>query len=328
MRGDRPSRLALVGIAAWAGAAAVAWRDGAAEAWAVRVYPGWTQLLVPLSERGAVPWTPLLALVLLGMAWASVRGAGGWIHSVTRLAGLALLVAASFQASWGLHGAASGPATRLLDGAPPYQESADLVQLEERLREVLTATAPSGAFDVAGAADAVRAELAALAPGVRLPARVKHPPRGMLAALGTAGVISPWTLEVHVEPTLPPWSYQSVHAHELAHLAGHDNEALTEFAGLLAGLRAAHPHARYAAALRAWASLPAAVRAPHPGPARAMQDLNAQREHAAAARRDGMARALWWAYDRWLRLRGQPRGIEGYADGVRMLARASRAGAW
>lgn len=328
-----PSRSLVLGGAALAAVTAVRLVPGGPEAWARHLYPALSRAIVPLSERAPWPWTPLAGLAVIVAVVALARTAPSRRRAWARAVGVVLLLAAGFEATWGLHGARPGATDRL--GLAPAGaavasvpiDEAELRRLAERLEELLVLDAPVGRFDEPDAYAAVRRELSAFAPGVRLPQRGKRLPPGWLGALGVAGVISPWTLEAHVDGGLPAWARVAVSAHELAHLAGFAGEADAELLGLLAALRSDHPHARYAAALRAWASLPVTVRTPAALPTRAEEDLRALRE-ALAARRDAWADPAWRLYDLWLRGRGQEEGVAGYANGPRLLARAAEAGLW
>ncbi len=329
---SRPSRLLAVAVAATVAVAAVAERPGGPEAWAHAAAPTWSAWIVPLSERGPWPWTPLAGLALLAATVVLVRRAPDRTRAWTRALAVGLLVVAGFEASWGLHGGRPPAAERLglastAAGATAAAHDDAVRAMAARLGGILAADAPNGPLDEDAALAAVRERLHAHAPEMRLPRRLKRLPAGVLGPWGVAGVISPWTLEAHVDGALPGWTRVGVGAHELAHLAGFASEADAEFVGLLASLTSSHPHARYAGALRAWRALPAELRAGVPLPAAARSDLAAL-EAVLAGRRDGLARPAWRLYDLWLRSRGQPQGIAGYGQGPRLLARALEAGLW
>jgi len=77
--------------------------------------------------------------------------------------------------------------------------------------------------------------------------RIKAPlPHGLLAAFGTQGVISPWTLEAHVDPGLPPVILAFTAAHEKAHLAGYAPERDASFVAWLALTESDDARLRYA----------------------------------------------------------------------------------
>jgi hypothetical protein len=86
-----------------------------------------------------------------------------------------------------------------------------------------------------------------------LPKWVKALPSGSLILSGSAsGVISPFTLEPHLDGALYEPYALAVGTHELAHIAGYAGEADTDFVAALAGLNASDPYARYATALKLW----------------------------------------------------------------------------
>lgn len=337
----RVSRLATVGVAVAIGVATVALHPGGPHAWATRVYPAWSATIVPLSERAPWPWTPLLAAGLLALVVVWIVRGPRRLRTWTRLLGVVLLVGAGFEASWGLHAsrppvearlglrATTGPpAPAEPDGSRASTVSTDeLRRVARRLAAIVHRDVPTDGFDARAAHAAVARSLATFAPGVRLPRSPKVIRPGLLGPLGVAGVVSPWTLEAHVDGALPPWAQVATGAHEAAHLAGYESEPGAELVGLLAGIRADHPHARYASALRGWAAMPLEARQGTVLPPRALADLEALRA-AVATRWDVPARLLWSAYERWLVIRGQPDGLAGYAAGPRLLASAARAGWW
>jgi hypothetical protein len=327
----RPSRLFWAGVAAAAGVAAVALRPGGAEAWARHAAPVWARAWTPLGDAVPWPWTPPLAVALLAVAVLLARRSRGRGHATARLLGLVLLIGAGFEAAWGLNARLPAAPERLglvteHEGSGPADDAA-MRAMAARLPDIVRRDAPSRPLDEAAAFAAIRDALSELAPGRALPTRPKVLPGPILGPWGVGGVISPWTLEVHVDGGLPPWSRTAVAAHELAHIAGFASEGDAEFVGLLAALRSDHPHARYAGALRAWTWLGGELRDVRTLPPRARRDLAALRE--AQQRRSAIvARVAWAVYDRWLRARGQPAGTAGYADGPRWLARAGAAGWW
>lgn len=327
----RPSRLFWAGAAAVAGVAAVALRPGGPEAWARHAAPALAEAWTTLGDAVPWPWTPPLAAALLVIAVLLARRARGRGHATARLLGLGLLIAAGFEATWGLNARLPAAPERLglvtaREVSVPADEGA-MQAMARRLPDIVRRDAPSGRLDEAAAFAAVRDALTKLAPGRPLPTRPKVLPGPILGPWGVAGVISPWTLEAHVDGGLPPWTRTAVAAHELAHLAGFASESDAEFVGLLAALRADHPHARYAGALRAWTWLGGDLRDVGTLPPRAQRDLAALRK--ARERRDETVSHVAWAlYDRWLRVRGQPAGTAGYAEGPRWLARAGAAGWW
>ncbi len=69
---------------------------------------------------------------------------------------------------------------------------------------------------------------------------------GVLALSGYRGVVSPLTLEAHVDMALPPIVLAFTAAHEKAHLAGYARERDANFIAWYALTRSADPRLRYA----------------------------------------------------------------------------------
>ena len=326
--------LALAGLTATVLALAVIVWPAANAAWSGTAYPAWSGWVVPVTERGPLPWTLPIALVGLAAAVATGPRRGDGRSTLLAWGGLAMIVLATLVLGWGAHAVRPEAPLRFgwvedpLGGPPASpQAQAAAERLAVRLAGVVAADLPDGPIDLAGATAATAVELERLAPGVRLPRRLDVLPAWLMGPLGVGGVVSPWTLEAHVDAGLPAWARAAIGAHELAHLAGFVHEADAEAVGLLAGLRSAHPHARYAAALRAWAWLPASARGTAPLPSRATTDLERLRAYARQAR-GPLAGPAWRVYDLALRATGQETGVAGYADGIRRLAAAEASGAW
>lgn len=300
------------------------------------LYPGWSRAAVALSGHGALPWTvPLTAVAGLALAAALLRARGRAARAAT-VALAAALAWASFTASWGLlYRRARAPVVLGLtaEAASPAELRALTAWLLERVRADAAAP-PDEAAAIAAIGRALAAEDGPLgaAPAGRAPTRVKRLPAGTLTTFGYAGIVSPWTLEAHLDGALPPASRVAVAAHELAHVAGLAHEADADLVGALAGLAAEHPYARYATALallgRALASLPEverdALRAELPP--RAARDLELAREAAERYYRPALARPLGGLYERYLRATGVREGRAAYGAVLELLARAARAG--
>ena len=160
------------------------------------------------------------------------------------------------------------------------------------------------------------------------PSYVKSPPKGALMMIDVGGVVSPWTLEAHVESALPDPQWLATCAHELAHLAGYCGEAEANLVGFLSGLRAQDPFARYSTALRVFqyteskAGEKAYRRAYLALPAQARLDMDLGRE----ARKKYVVKTLKdvssTVYDRYLKSQGMPSGLGDYSRGFRLFARA------
>jgi len=158
-----------------------------------------------------------------------------------------------------------------------------------------------------------------------LPEDVKRLPGGVLVLFGAYGVNSPFFMEPHVDGALPSHAIVSTGAHELAHVAGFSGEADATLAGLLAGLRADHPFARYASALAAYANLCAELgpddqRARFEAlPAEALNDLRTEAEVYQRYTRDVTQSVFQPMYHSYLVTQGVSEGIEDYSRGSRMF---------
>lgn len=286
---------------------------------------------MPLSGRTSLPWTPLLALLGatgLGLALARARGRGAALATLLLAAGL---LWASFTLSWGLlYRRARVPELLALpEGAAT---SAELSDLADELLARVRADAAAPADEEAAVAALGRAFAGSETSAGTAPRRVKQLPAGALTTFGYAGVVSPWTLEAHVDGGLPTATRVAVAAHELAHLGGWAHEADADLVGALAGLAADHPYARYATALallgRLLPRLPEAEREAlrEALPPRARRDLEAAREAAKRYYRPALARPIGALYERYLRASGIDEGSEAYRAVLDLLVRARRAG--
>jgi Protein of unknown function (DUF3810) len=167
-----------------------------------------------------------------------------------------------------------------------------------------------------------------------LPTWVKSLPAGTLIRAGNAsGVISPFTLEPHVDGALSEPYSLAVGTHELAHIAGYAGEADADFIAALAGLNAADPYARYATALKLWndavRQLPELQRTKAIAalPQIAREDLQAMYEpfqrYQLPAWIQNMQGSL---YNRYLTSQGVEAGIQDYSRTTTLLLAAQRKG--
>jgi hypothetical protein len=301
------------------------------------IYPQLTRLAVPVTSLSPLPLTPLLALVaLLALVVTGLSGKERRGRRVGALALTLLLVGASwFLLGWGLsYGRA--PAERLLslpESIRPGIPSLLLADLTAELHAFDDAQVDEAAA-IAALARAIE-ELADDVGGVRptLPSRVHRLPPGTLLTFGSAGIVSPFTLEAHVDGGLPPAAFVAVAAHELAHLAGFAGEADAELIGAVAGLTSDHPFARYSVALtQGWrlaAGLDDAERASWLAalPQRARNDLAALRDAGERYRRERLVAPIATLYDGYLRLQGVSAGNGDYDRTSDLLIRAY-AGCW
>jgi Protein of unknown function (DUF3810) len=161
-----------------------------------------------------------------------------------------------------------------------------------------------------------------------LPSLVKSPPAGWLLLLETSGVISPLTLEAHVDTALPEPFFLATATHELAHTAGFAGEADTDVLAAMAGLAAADPYARYATAITYYARVSGDLsevtrkRLSAKLPARALEDFKRLREVYAANRNPFAAQVSRSVYNRYLESQGVGAGIRDYSRITRLLAAA------
>lgn len=160
------------------------------------------------------------------------------------------------------------------------------------------------------------------------PTHVKSPPIGTLMTIDVGGVVSPWTLEAHVEAALPDPQWLATCGHELAHLAGYCGEADANLVGFVSGLRAEDPYARYCTALRVFqytASRQDAEgyrRAYAELPERARLDMDLAREVREKYVIKSLKSISTKVYDKYLKSQGMPSGIEDYSRGFRLFVRA------
>ncbi len=165
-----------------------------------------------------------------------------------------------------------------------------------------------------------------------LPDDVKRLPGGLLVLFGAYGINSPLLMEPHVDGALPSHAVVSTGAHELAHVAGFSGEADATLAGLLAGLRANQPFAKYSSALAAYANLcaelnPEEQRARFEAlPAEALNDLRAEANVYQRYTRDVTHTVFQPMYHSYLVTQGVSDGIEDYSRGSRLFVNAWRKG--
>jgi hypothetical protein len=302
------------------------------------LYPAIARALIPTTA--ALPFSLaallviLLPLVWLIVSWQQLRRGRGWWPKLGRVAYATLwfvaLIAFGFVVTWGANYRRQPVEVLLgLQAEPIAQADAEalLAYLAGVIREHADAAADSAAA-LAAASIALQGVTAQLT-GVRpvLPRTVKRLPAGTLIRLGSAyGVISPWTLEAHVDGALPEVAVVGVGIHELAHLAGFAGEADTDLIAALAGLQAEHAYARYATALRFWEllsrQLPANRRAELRAqlPERAREDLTAMAAPFAQFRPPPLLQqAQRLSYDAYLRAQGVEAGIADYGRAATLL---------
>jgi hypothetical protein len=314
------------------------------------IFP-WLQSVV-VSVTGWVPW-PLTftVLALLPIAWPIL----GWLRwrrgRRLQIGRLRLLVAGSMRVLRVL--LYTGAAFLLMWGAGyrrlPIEERWQLrtreVQDEHvydvscRLLAILHRDAPADgvALDEARAYAAIAAQERQIVAELEgwtplLPAHIKHPPAGVLLAMGVYGVCYPFTLEANVDPALPVPFRVAISGHELAHVLGYCGEADANLVSFVAGLRSDDALARYCTALSMmrYALLggdvvqQAALRKSLPK--RAQDDFVALAKANGVYRITAAARLQSSLNDAYLKSQGVALGTADYERGFRLFVAAFRQG--
>ena len=303
-----------------------------------QLYPAVTHLLVPVTSL--VPFSlsaVLLPIVLVALLVGLVMS----FKQSTRRAWLGrgllvlLLGYGWFVLAWGGNYTRE-PVETLLSLPEQSVAETEVLELTHYFAEVVTENADSPR-DVPQALASVRTSLLDELSrygltGVTLPPTVKTLPAGTLLTFGYAGVISPFTLEAHVDGGVTDTTKVSVGAHELAHVAGFAGEADTYLVSTLAGLKADNGFARYAIALgmfdRASAQLPAETRQAliDTLPATAQADYQAIQDAKVRYYRPALARPLSGLYDAYLRSQGVSAGVGDYGRVIKLLVHAREKG--
>ena len=308
--------------------------------------PVWSAL--PFSVAGAMlVLLPILGIVAFIISWRRwVPNFAWWMRWVWRALGLIAILGWWFVLGWGANYRRTPLTTQLgLGGTTASNDnsisSTALNALRERFERVILDDVSNDPPDATAEARALESVSRAIADvtlevtGVKptLPSKLKRTPAGLLLRTGNAaGVISPWTLEAHVDGAFPGVGIIANGAHELAHVAGFALESDAEVLSVIAGLRADDAFARYAVALHWWSALrptnaTAWQQAKARLPTRAINDLTAitralQRNQPPAFLQD-IQRA---AYDTYLKTQRVPDGIQNYGQAVQYLASALEKG--
>lgn len=165
-----------------------------------------------------------------------------------------------------------------------------------------------------------------------LPTKIKATPAGLLLVLETSGVVSPFTLEAHVDSGLPEPFFLAVSAHELVHTSGFAGEADTDLIAALAGLRSSDAYGRYCIALayfarilgdssqKMQASLVKAL------PAQAKADYAALGQAQSQYQIPFLASVSQATYNQYLKSQGVSAGVKDYSRIGRLLAAAQHQG--
>lgn len=317
------------------------------------LYAGVARALIPVT--GALPFSLAGLLGLGGALWLGVGLFRSWRHLrpleflrrwALRAAFLGTVLSALFLLMWGANYARTPLETRYRLPEGPTR-AAEVERLARGLARVIAQDAPvdgppEDAWTHKTWVQGVASARAALAETVRalenrtvtLPQHVKRSPPGGLIFTGQAtGIVSPWTLEAHIDGALPlPYALGTA-LHELTHLAGYGSEAETDFITGLAGLASDDPYLRYSTALTLFSRV---ARALEPDvyrelyealPEAAHRDMKALR--AVYARFLPPRPAAWVQtlfYDTYLRSQGVGAGVADYDRVTELLVGAQRSG--
>jgi len=327
-------------------------RDWVETVYARGAFPWINRLVVPVSGASPLPLTAIaiLGLLVCGPVVVVRRWRDGRRCGVSRsrrigrgagsLACFAVVSYAVFLVMWGF-GYRRLPIEQRLEIGASTVTRADVAEFVDRLllrigADVPTAE-PTSATDVARAVASVRVAMQDWVATVdgwspTLPAEPVFLPAGTLLSFGVSGVVSPFSLEAHVDGGLPAAARVAVSGHELAHLAGMCGEADADLASYLAGLRAGDTYARYSVALRILMELesklpPDELRATRAAmPPRARADIEAIHRAYRRYRVAGLSSLTWSIYDSYLHSQGVVEGVGDYGRSVGLLIRCWRRG--
>ena len=217
---------------------------------------GWFRLvqncLVPLF--GIFPFPVMGTVLLIGPVLLTIYAVRGWRRARSRNEGvvrrlfvgcvhalrLALYAYTVFLLTWGF-GYRRVPLEErwgIEDRAASLQEVDTLrEQLSRLIHRDCVPDSERSRSRALRSIEVAQADLVAELEGFRpvWPSYVKSPPKGTLMTMDVSGVVSPWTLEAHVDSALPDPQWLATFAHELAHLAGYCGEAEANLVGFLSG---------------------------------------------------------------------------------------------
>jgi uncharacterized membrane protein (GlpM family) len=292
--------------------------------------------LIPFSLAGI--FLVLLPVVSIVVFLRSKRKSGasrvrklGW-HWLWRAPLIGLSVYGLFITVWGANYRRL-PIEEILNLTTNTLQQSDLEDLVRDLLETVKRDS-NAARNEPRALQAIRAsitkEIQSIS-GVKptLPTRVKATPPGLLLILETSGVVSPLTLEAHVDGGLPPPFFLAVAAHELVHTAGFAGEADTDLIAAIAGLNSSDAYARYSVALwyflRVMRDLPSSTqqRLWKDMPKVALEDYQALRKATDTYQLPFAAEVSRAVYNQYLQTQGVEEGVRDYSRIGRLLA-ASR----
>lgn len=304
------------------------------------LYQSVAQSLVPITN--SVPFSIsavlIIALPVLWLVWTVTRfRKGQFLKWLRRTIFFAVLLYALFMFTWGANYQRESIETQLGLNTASFSED-DLQTLVDKLSR-LVQDHTEAERNVAEARASLRTSLIQTVETITgvtptLPAWVKTlPPSSLIRAGNASGVISPFTLEPHVDGALYETYALAVGTHELAHIAGYAGEADADFIAALAGLNANNAYAQYAVALKLWndavAQLPQDKRAAaiQVLPQRARDDLEASYEPFRRYRLPAWIQNLQTGlYNRYLESQGVEEGVRDYSRTTTLLLAAQRQG--
>ncbi len=306
-----------------------------------KIYPGLSSLIMSITE--ALPFSlATVLLITLPLLWIIIslrsfqkRQSPWWLAYWLWRTLLALaIIYALFVIFWGANYRRE-PIEQLFRLTEQTTSQEDVEVLAKSLQTIVE-TNLNAESNMAVANSAIQDSLSNLyfditGVSIILP-EVKRLPPGWLILSGRAsGVVSPWTLEAHVDGALPEVSFIAVGAHELAHLIGIAGEADADFVAAVAGLKANDAYARYAVALRLWweavATLPAQTQKDYLEnlPPKARADLESSFEPYRRYRLPNWIQNFQQkSYNQYLRSQGVEAGIADYSRIVNLLVRAQK----
>jgi hypothetical protein len=296
--------------------------------------------LVPVTN--SVPFSIsavlLVTLPLLWLVWSIQRFRNRqFFRWLRRTLFFALLVYAFFVFIWGANYGRESIETQLALDTAAFTEN-DLQTLVDTLTNILQENV-TAERNVRAAQMSLRGSLIETVETITgvtptLPVWVKALPPGSLILAGNAsGVISPFTLEPHLDGALSEPYALAVGTHELAHIAGYAGEADTDFVAALAGLSATDPYAQYAVALKLWNDAVAQLPQDKRGaafaalPDRARDDLANMYEPFRRYQLPQWVQTLQTSlYNQYLTSQGVEEGVRDYSRTTTLLLAAQRQG--
>ncbi len=165
-----------------------------------------------------------------------------------------------------------------------------------------------------------------------IPTQVKATPNGLLLLLETSGVVSPITLEAHVDNALPEPFFLAVATHELVHTTGFAGEADTDLIAAIAGLNSSSAYLRYCIALTYFARILGDANKKLQTelikklPPQAKTDYAALRKAREAHQSPILAGVSQVVYNQYLKSQGVQAGVKDYSRIGRLLASAQTQG--